>query len=355
MRTIINTVGTSLLSNAARILTVAEPGEKELLRFINDNSPEQACAETNSLAKLRKEGDRLIFLHSETQQGRLCAEVLCRYFRSRDCVCSLLPIRDLSYQESRFKIRGLRSLVNSIIQTIVEERKKGVDLILNATGGFKAEIAYATLIGLLFDIPVYYIHEAFKDIIEMPPTPIGWDYSLIAEHEDFFFWIDEEPRETTEVDKKIKQLPPEIRLLLIEEEGFTFLSPAGEVFFQAFRDQLTMSAGYPVLLSAQAHKTYQALEDSVRRRFDREIVKIRSPILRRSGADQVNNCDCLVYPKGRRDERIFFFEKEGTVHICELSRHSDKSYERMIEKGIRKKHYKDFSKDIVLLDRTSNV
>ncbi len=344
MRTIINTVGTSLLSNAARNLAIAVPGEKELLHFINTTLPEQACAETNSLAKLFKDGDRLLFLHSETQEGRLCAVVLSRHFRARDCECSLISIRDLSYQESRFKIRGLRSLVNSIIQTIVAERKKGVDLILNATGGFKAEIAYATLIGLLFDIPVYYIHEAFKDIIEMPPTPIGWDYSLIANHEDFFLWIDEEPRDTPEVDEKIKRLPPEIRLLLSEEENFTFLSPAGEVFFQAFKDQLMIAAGYPVFLSAAAYNTYQSLEDSIRRRFDREIEKLKSPMLRRAGADQVNNCDCLVYPKGHRDERIFFFEKEGSVHICELTRHSDKSYERMIAKGIRKELYRDFSR-----------
>ena len=43
-------------------------------------------------------------------------------------------------------------------------------------GRLDARSPDATLVGLLFDVPVYYIHEAFRDIIEMPPTPIGWDY-----------------------------------------------------------------------------------------------------------------------------------------------------------------------------------
>jgi len=72
-------------------------------------------------------------------------------------------------------MRGLRSLVATLISLIRKERAGGREVLVNATGGFKAEIAYATLVGLLFDVPVYYIHEAFQDIIEMPPTPIGWD------------------------------------------------------------------------------------------------------------------------------------------------------------------------------------
>lgn len=58
--------------------------------------------------------------------------------------------------------------------------------------------------------------------------------------------------------------------------------------------------------------------------------------LRVSGADRVRNCDCLVYPKGHRDERVFFFEADdGSVHVCALGRHSDRSYEQLIERGVR--------------------
>jgi len=343
MRTILNTVGTSLLTNAARELGGAEPDEKALFNYLARIAPELASAETNALAKLRQEGDRLIFLHSSTEQGRLCAHVLCRHYRSQKTNCDLMAVNDLSYQESRFKMRGLRSLIDTMIRLIREEQKKGAEVVLNATGGFKAEIAYATLIGLLFDVPVYYIHEAFQEIIEMPPIPIAWDYAILAEHEDFFSWIEEEPRKTDAVDERLKCLPREIRFLLFEEEGFTYLSPTGGVFYAAFEHLLSKAADHPVSLSADARRAWQGMEAPVRIRFEREMEKLRSPVLRRSGSDQVRNCDCLVYPKGHRDERIFFFEAEETVYVCELSRHSNKSYERLIDKGVLRKNYDAFS------------
>src|SRR5207302_378624 len=117
-------------------------------------------------------------------------EALCRHYQDHHAILCEVP--DLNYTESRFKLRGLRSLVATLIDLIRRQRKEGREVHINATGGFKAEIAYATLVGLLFDVRVYYIHEAFHDIIEMPPTPISWDYSLLADHEDFFQWIFEQ-------------------------------------------------------------------------------------------------------------------------------------------------------------------
>lgn len=76
--------------------------------------------------------------------------------------------------------------------------------------------------------------------------------------------------------------------------------------------------------------------------FDRALKKLRLLECRRQG-DRVNNCDCLVYPKGHRDERVFFFEDEdGNVRVCELARHSDQSYERLIERGVRRDGYEQF-------------
>lgn len=52
-------------------------------------------------------------------------------------------------------MRGLRSLVATLIDQIRQEKKQVREVLINATGGFNAEIAYATLVGLLFDVPVY--------------------------------------------------------------------------------------------------------------------------------------------------------------------------------------------------------
>lgn len=213
---------------------------------------------------------------------------------------------------------------------------------MNATGGFKAEIAYATLVGLLLDVPVYYIHEAFRQIIEMPPVPISWDYSLLADNETFFEWVRAEYRPTNEVEERLREKSPEIHLLLTDEDGFTYLSPAGEAFYEAYLYAQERYVSVPVYLSRSALTTYQSLEESLRTSFDRSLGKLRDPVLRRAGSDQVNNCDCLVYPKGHRDERIFWYEQEGSIYVCELARHSNQSYERLIRKGVRSKSYSGF-------------
>jgi len=343
VRTILTTVGTSLLTNAKRDLKVEQPDEQQLANYIRHTSAEKACAETNSLSRLLQPGDRVVLLHSQTAESKRCAEMLMWHYKGQGYEAFLREVKDLTYAEKRFKMRGLRSLVATLIDLIRSEKRHTREVVVNATGGFKAEIAYATLVGLLFDVPVYYIHEAFRDIIEMPPTPISWDYSLLAEHEEFFEWINADLRQTVDVDVWLRKLPGEIRLLLGEEEGFTFLSPAGEAFYEAYLDRIEQAKLVPILLSGAAWRTYDNSEPNIRRLFDRALRKLRLRELRISYADRVNNCDCLVFPKGHRDERLFFYEHEdGSVRVCELARHSDKSYERLIERGVRRNDYQDF-------------
>lgn len=169
----------------------------------------------------------------------------------------------LTYAEKQFKMRGLRSLVGTIVELVEHEKKAGNEVAINATGGFKAEIAYATLIGLLYDIPVYYIHDAFKEIIDLPPAPIQWDLSLLDTYHDFFRWIASDLRPTLDVDQRLRSLPPEVHVLLTEEEGYTFLSPVGEVVYRAWAyrrglDQLprvSLKEPAETLTVLQGHRT----------------------------------------------------------------------------------------------------
>jgi hypothetical protein len=100
----------------------------------------------------------------------------------------------------------------------------------------------------------------------------------------------------------------------------------------------------PILLSTQARKTYEAAELGVRALFERALRKVRVRELRFGGAERVHNSDCLVYPRGHRDERIFFHESEegAGIRVCELARHSDKSYDRLLKKGVWRRDYVNF-------------
>ena len=343
MRTILTTVGTSLLGNARHDLQVEQPNAHQLANYLRHVDVIRASAETNSLSRLLQERDQVIFLCSQTPEGKQCAEALAQYYKNAGYQTKVVEVPDLTYTESRFKMRGLQSLVATLIDQIRREKAQARQVLINATGGFKAEIAYATLVGLLFDVPVYYIHEAFHDIIVMPPTPISWDYSLLADYEEFFEWLSADLRPTPDVDQRLRGLPAEVCLLLAEEDGFTLLSPAGEVFYEAYRDRLAQSATRPLLLSTQAWEAYHAASPNTQRLFARTFTKLLLHELRLSGSDQVHNCDCRVFPKGHRDERLFYFETEdGQVHVCEIARHSDQSYERLIQSGVRREHYQNF-------------
>ena len=347
MRTILTTVGISVMSPIKHDGNT--PNDQKLASYLRNTNAATASAETNSLSRILEKNDNIVFLCSDTDSGRLCANALSTHYNnSKKYKASVKVIPDLTYKESKFKVQGLRSFVSTLI-SLVREHKTSGEVLINATGGFKAEMAYANLIGLLFNVPVFYIHELFKDIIEMPAPPIGWNYSLIADNEVFFEWINECLRKTNDVNISLGKLPEairqEIRFLLEDEDGFTLLSPTGEVFFEAFREEQASYASIPVWLSRNAQSTYERADANKKIIFDRTLRKLRSRQLRNSGSHQVSNCDCRVYPSGHRSERLFWFEGEnGEPYVCELAFHNDESYEGLIEQGVNKLKYEGFKK-----------
>ena len=333
------TVGTSLKSNAER------QGRKgtdiaDLTQFIREVGEVPASAETNSLSRIIRDGDQIIFFYSETEEGRLCAEALSQYYNRKGIRATERAISGLSYAHEVFAMKGLRRLVDSLIDEIRLSRRMGTEPVIVATGGFKAEIAYATLVGLLFKVPVYYIHEIFKDVIEMPPVPVDWDYRLLAECEEFFEWLQEEIRRTEKVEKRLQNLPPEIRLFLIDDdEGYTWLSPAGEVYYRYYSEIKQQAAS--VMISQQALKYYSDLSQERKEILDKTLRRLVIGGLRAANSGQVHNSDCFVYPRGYRPERIFYTEKDGVIYIYELALHED-NYEQLLKRGVYKRNYSKF-------------
>ena len=348
MRTLIVTVGTSALFNARthfHLDRAAAVTLEQLREFLRVADPIKASAESNSLSRLLREDDRLIFLHSHTPEGELCAQALAEHYAKLGSRTQLVEIGDLAYSDKSFKSRGLRALVSQLCDLIIKERREDREVAINATGGFKAEIAYATLIGLVFDVPVFYIHEAFRDIIEMPPTPIGWDYSLLANHQEFFEWIDAEPRAANEVETRVKALPERARMLLQEEDdGCVYLSPAGEAFFAAFKSLLDTSVAGNVYLSPQACSALNSYDTLVRAEIVRHISKLQVPQLRHTNSHPLNgSSDCFVSPSKHSAIRAFFYEEGENAYICEITSYYDGSYERTKARGVWRKDYGDFS------------
>ena len=196
--TLICTVGTSLLGNLGRSTDESiQKAFKEdnlnqlaLLLLKKDNWARICGAEINSITSICKgkvldDYQRLVFLVSDTDDGKKIGKLLKLYYENSN---NTIKFRDVDIRVleglkdsdvKAFKQQGLKNLVKEIS---TEVRKFSSEAIaINATGGYKAQISFAGMIGQALEIPVYYLFEKFSEVIELPPQPIALD---------LVFWLD---------------------------------------------------------------------------------------------------------------------------------------------------------------------
>ncbi|MCK9521805.1 MAG: putative CRISPR-associated protein [Proteobacteria bacterium] len=244
-RKIICTVGTSLLTNRDKRPwagwssrnSAPLPDKADAENWLRNADVVQASAETNTLHALElSEGDELALLHSDTPEGHFCAAVLAGVYRMRCRSVSLEQIGRLGYGAENFT-KGLKSLVDITLRLVHKARERGQQIVLCATGGFKAEIAFLNLLGALLEIETAYMHEQHRKLVRLPRLPLTWNADFVLRHEKFFTWIDEEPRKSNDVESWL-QGNPELRSLVEDDDdGHTFLTAAGDLLFKAAREQ----------------------------------------------------------------------------------------------------------------------
>lgn len=254
---ILCTVGTSMLGNLRREMGLAAdalPAEQAALAFLRRRGGhDRACgAEINSLTGLL-DGQRLSagtverpaelhLLVSDTAEGAWIGRVLEAYWRRADGVaavgCTRLDGLD-DADPAVFAHRGLRSLVREACALLADARRREPTAlrVINATGGYKAQISFAGLIGQTLKVPVVYQFERFPACIELPPLPVDFDRSLWVEHFATFERLSESGLvEWSEVERA--ELPPEIAGLLdretIDGVEYVALSPILELMHQGF-------------------------------------------------------------------------------------------------------------------------
>jgi len=247
-RQILCTVGTSLLTNTdSRPWAGWNPRKGHPLpspdavdQWLMAADATSASAEINTLARLDLLAtDTLVLLHSDTPEGRFCAERLKSFYDSRVREASLVQIGKLGYGAAQFT-SGLKALVDATIRRVHQAQQCGMQTVFCATGGFKAEIAFLNLMGALLGIEVVYLHELHKELVRLPRLPLTWDAGFVERHRDFFLWIDSEPRNSAEVESWLKGRP-ELRPLVEDgEDGFTYLSAAGNLLYKVAAERLSM-------------------------------------------------------------------------------------------------------------------
>ncbi len=247
-REILCTVGTSLLTNRDdrpwsgwnQAQGEPLPAPAAVDDWLRQADPARASAETNTLRLLDlDERDTLSLLHSDTPEGRFCAERLAEFYRGLVREVPLEKIGELGYGARNFS-RGLKALVEIVLKRVRAARQQGRTPIFCATGGFKAEIAFLNLIGALLEIEVVYLHELHRELVRLPRLPLAWDAEFVGRHRDFFRWIDEEPRRTSDVESWLRARP-DLRFLVEDAaDGYTYLSAAGDLLNRVAQERLAM-------------------------------------------------------------------------------------------------------------------
>lgn len=252
--TLLCTVGTSLFqSNLEKVREEERPDLYAAYRGKDWDAvaallaEEDACgrlcgAEINSVESLLKLGlvdvrPRLIFFHSDTDLGRDICSVLCAYYALRGINAEGVCIEQLQDQDPEaFCRQGLRELAKAVCRVVRDYSPQWCAI--NATGGYKAQIAVAVLLGQALGIPVYYKHEHFDQIIPFPPMPVALDFDYWMEISGLLFSLSGADDVATLEDFELaesERLQSLINVETIDGRRYIELSPTGQIFHETFR------------------------------------------------------------------------------------------------------------------------
>ncbi len=151
-------------------------------RSVPTLAPRELGAEANAFHSLVAEGHvaedcRVVLLHSDTAQGRQVAALLDALHSNAGREVARVPIEGLDHTDAdRFARVGLRELAKQLCKEVRE--RSPAACAVDATGGFKAQIAVAVQIGQALGVRVLYRHESFPRVIEFPPLPIALDQGV---------------------------------------------------------------------------------------------------------------------------------------------------------------------------------
>ncbi len=248
---LICTVGTSLKGNLERSVSnehkelLADKNIKGLVIELARLDPHNRIlgAEINSIASILQKRmlahcETLYLLISDTEDGTLIGKILNEYYRRTEhpwqfrsvIIQEIKGLTDSSAQ--RFRTEGLRNLVKAIASVVTKHGSNTI--LINATGGYKAQISFAGMIGQALEIPVCYLFERFSEVIELPPQPISMDLSFWLGHVDIFFDLaaDEVIGNPVVKDERFASLIDEIE---VDNQKLIGLSAVGQLFHETFR------------------------------------------------------------------------------------------------------------------------
>ncbi|MBD3339587.1 MAG: hypothetical protein GF353_10785, partial [Candidatus Lokiarchaeota archaeon] len=146
-------------------------------------------------------------------------------------------ISGLTYDPNQFIYKGLNNLIEKVLEIINrfkvnpdKESKRNLEIKFAITGGFKAEFAYITLIGSLYNIELYYKHEILRKLMRLPPLSIQINKDFYLPFVELFR-LTEQEQNYEQINAKYPNIESNKNLsfLLEKTEDSYRLTPSGKI------------------------------------------------------------------------------------------------------------------------------
>ncbi len=131
-----------------------------------------AMQKDSKIGEIKKESnknkDEIILLHSDTAEGKLCAEINKELFGIcfSEINSKIFPIKGLNTKKADdFVSIGLNELLSKIWE--IKDNNNCADCYLNITGGYKGSIPVLSILAKEMKIPIVYLFENCNEIIRM--------------------------------------------------------------------------------------------------------------------------------------------------------------------------------------------
>jgi len=173
-------VGTSLLLNNGWKRGQKLPRWQTLLESLKTGNPRQRSAELNALLPFVERGEctRVHLIPTATPESRACGRALKHFLQGRGVQTTGAEARDLlpatlvgPADQEQFN-SGIRKFREVVFRAASRARKAGALVMMNATGGLKAEVVIAALVAAQLNIPAYYIYESMAAPVFLPVGPL---------------------------------------------------------------------------------------------------------------------------------------------------------------------------------------
>jgi len=291
-------------------------------------------AELNTLDRLNlSEGDRVVFLSTDSAPGRVCSEKLAQIITEvYDAETEAVRIEGLQvYDPKRLREEGLKNLVKVLLDDYLanESVRYSYDIIINPTGGYKAIVPFLTVLGMLYGKPAIYLFEHAEELITLPPLPLTFDLAIYERVKGALRFIEEETAVSEQAYlAHIRDYDPAEHDLFLSftepfDEGLLTLSPLASTLLKI------EESGEVCMVSDEVRDTLKGLRAEKLIVIKRLINNASNPLWRHQKAHRWPGSKLLILKQGNTAERIAGFMEDNVFHVA-LAYASHDDYEKKL-------------------------